>query len=388
MLIAMACVSLVCAGIPAVLTLANLGNYKVPPRGSLDPAVTLTVIIPARNEEEGLGACLAGVLASVGVTLQVVVVDDASTDSTAERVTEIQRGDARVHLLRAETLPPGWNGKQHACWQAAQLAETQLLCFLDADVRLEPEALARMASLLVRERAALVSGFPREITGTFLERLLIPLIHFVLLGLLPIRLLHTTTTPGFAAGCGQFLLVDREAYLRSGGHAAIRQTMHDGLLLPRLMRQHGNATRLADLTSLAQCRMYRSARTTWDGLAKNATEGLAAPARIVPMTLFFVMGQVAPLPLAWFAWSHTRFIIPFLGPPIRIGMVPVWIALAAALLSYLPRVLNAMRFRQSWLSVVLHPVGIAVLLVLQWYALLRKLLGRPASWKAREYRAN
>ena len=389
MLLALAIACVLCAATPFVLTLLNLAEYKAPPQ--LTGAIAepeLTVIIPARNEEEGIAACLAGVLQSRGVRLQVIVIDDASTDGTARIVEDIAERDPRVRLLRSAGLPAGWNGKQHACWQGAQAATSPLLCFLDADVRLQPDALARCAAQLQAERAALLSGFPRELTGTWLEKLLIPLIHFILLGLLPIRLLRTTTVPGFAAGCGQFLLVRSDAYFQSGGHAAIRNTMHDGLLLPRLLRQHGYATRLTDLTDLASCRMYRSASTTWNGLAKNATEGLAAPARIVPMTLFLAVGQVLPLPVAWIAWTHTRFIFPFLGPPIRIGMPAVWTALAATILSYLPRILSAVKYRSSWMSVLLHPLGVAVLLVLQWYALALKLLHRPARWKARDYPVN
>ncbi len=392
MLLALAVASAACAATPALLTLLNLSEYQPPPpaadRHDAGPQPPITVIIPARNEEEGIAACVNSVLASTGITLDIVVIDDASTDRTAAIVEEIAGHHKRVHLLHAAPLPSGWNGKQHACWQAAQAASTPLLLFLDADVRLAPGCLSRCVFLLVRGRAALVSGFPREETGTFLEKLLIPLIHFILLGLLPMRLSRTTTVPGFAAGCGQFLLVDLEAYIRSGGHAAIRHTMHDGLLLPRLLRQHGYVTRLADLTAVASCRMYRSLRTTWNGLAKNATEGMAAPVRILPMTLLLGFGQILPLPLLWMAWKHTRFIFPFLGPPVRVGMAPVWTAVLALLLSYLPRIINAARYRQSWLGVLLHPAGVAVLLVLQWYALVRKLVGRTASWKSREYVAN
>ena len=389
MLTALAIACAVCAAIPCLLTLANLTEYRPPqtiPPGALQPE--LAVIIPARNEEEGIAACLASVQQSSGVGLQIIVVDDNSTDRTAAIVGAVAEADPRVHLLHAATLPEGWNGKQHACWQGAQSASAPMLCFLDADVRLQPAALARCAAQMQREGAALLSGFPQELTGTWLEKLLIPLIHVVLLGLLPMRLLRTTTVPGFGAGCGQFLLVRHDAYTASGGHAAIRQTMHDGLLLPRLLRQHGYTTRLVDLTKLASCRMYRSAASTWNGLAKNATEGLAAPMRIVPTTLLLGLGQVLPLPLAWIAWTRTSFIIPFLGPPIRIGTAPVWIALTAAVFSYVPRFLNAFKYRGSWLSAALHPLGVAVLLLLQWYALLRKLLRRPAQWKARQYPAN
>jgi hypothetical protein len=366
----------------------NLREYREPATtvGTQLPAVT--VIIPARNEAGGIAACVGSVLASKTVDLHIIVVDDASTDSTADLVRGMAANDPRLKLIASAVLPAGWNGKQHACWQGAQEATTPLLCFLDADVRLHPDALARTVTAMLQEHAALLSGFPRQVTGTWLEKLLIPLIHFVLLGLLPMRRLRLTTQPAYAAGCGQFLMVDREAYTRSGGHAAIRHTMHDGLLLPRLLRSHGYTTRLVDLTELSRCRMYTTAASTWNGLAKNATEGIATPIRIVPMTLLLGLGQVLPLPLLALAWERTTFIIPFLGPPIRIGLAPVWWSAAAVVLSYLPRAINAARYRQSWLSALLHPAGVAVLLVLQWVALGRKLVGRPATWKARAYPSN
>ncbi len=387
MLFALALTSAACAVVPALLTLVNVSEYQPPPPAA-EALPPVTVIVPMRDEEAGIAACLASVLASAGVVLEVIAMDDGSTDATAEVVQGMAAADTRLRLLHADPLPAGWNGKQHACWLAAQAATGSVFCFLDADVRLEGETLARCLTAQQRDHAALLSGFPQELTGTWLERLLIPLIHFILLGLLPVRLLRTTTTAGYAAGCGQFLMVDRAAYMQSGGHAAIRHTMHDGLLLPRLLRQHGFRTTLVDLTDLASCRMYRSASTTWNGLAKNATEGIAAPARIVPMTLFLGIGQVLPLPLLWLAWQHTRFIFPFLGPPVRIGVAPVWAASVAVALSYLPRIVNTVQYRQSWFGAALHPLGVLVLLVLQWYALCRKLLGHPAGWKARQYTAN
>ncbi|MGI4757665.1 MAG: glycosyltransferase [Janthinobacterium lividum] len=388
MLLGLCITSVVCAAVPFIMTLRNLGEYLPPPPSRTASPFKVSVLIPARNEEAGIAACLESVLASTGVDLEVIVLNDASTDGTAAVVQAIGVRDGHVKLLQSKALPEGWNGKQHACWQAAEAASSPILCFLDADVRVQPEALARTAGVLRSEKVPLVSGFPLELTGTWLEKLLIPLIHFVLLGLLPMRLLRTTPQPGLAAGCGQFMLVDREIYFNVGGHAAVRQTMHDGLLLPRLFRQHGHGTRLVDLTNFLTCRMYHSAATTWSGLAKNATEGFAAPARIVPMTLFLGFGQVLPLALVWLAWRKTLLIIPFLGPSFRTGLLPVWIALLAAALSYVPRIINAVRYRQSWAGALLHPLGVAVFLVLQWYALVKKLLGRPANWKARDYAAN
>jgi hypothetical protein len=129
--------------------------------------------------------------------------------------------------------------------------------FADADVRLSPDALARIAGLLERRGLDLVSGFPQEVTRTLSEALIVPLIHVLLLGYLPIWLARRLQHPAFAAGCGQLIAVGRDAYQRAGGHAAIRGSRHDGLMLPRAFRRAGCATDLFDATDLARCRMYR-----------------------------------------------------------------------------------------------------------------------------------
>ncbi len=262
------------------------------------PAVS--VLIPARNEERAIRAAVESVLASDGVTLEVVVMDDASADPDGDDRRAMTTQDERVRLEQAPSLPRGWNGKQHACWALAQTSRYERMCFMDADVRLEPRPWRGWWRFQDERGAALVSGFPRQVTGTTLEWLLLPLIHFVLLGFLPLPGMRRTTNPGYAAGCGQFLLVRREAYFASGGHAGIRETMHDGLRLPKLLRQNGFTTDLADLTRLVRCRMYRSAGEVWNGLAKNATEGLAAPVRIVPISIVLLLGQVLPfVTLVW-----------------------------------------------------------------------------------------
>ncbi|MDE3103886.1 MAG: glycosyltransferase [Acidobacteriota bacterium] len=368
---------LLCAVGPAAMFCINLAAYRRPEPSRDSSLPTISLLIPARDEERSIGAALQAALASTGVEFELVVMDDASTDRTAEIVRAFAAQDARVRLEQAPPLPPGWNGKQHACWALANVARNELLCFVDADVRLQPEALARMAAQLVHGRdgagSSLISGFPRQETRTWLEWLLLPLIHFVLLGFLPVSRMRASTDPAFAAGCGQFLMVRREAYFASGGHSGIRTTMHDGLLLPRLLRQHGHATDLADLAPLATCRMYHNAAQVWSGLAKNATEGLAAPARIVPTTALLLLGQVLPFVAAlWLLHSSARPVVMVL-------------VVAAVVAAWLPRALAAERFGQSWRSVLLHPFGILVLLLIQWYALLRKLAGTPVEWKSRAY---
>ncbi len=361
---------LCCAAGALLIFCINLFAYRKPRHGEAATG-RVSVLIPARNEERGIEAAVESVLASHGVELELLVLDDASTDRTAEMVRAISKRDGRVSVLPAPPLPFGWNGKQHACARLAGLARHDVFCFLDADVRLAPGALAELMGELERGHMDLLSGFPREETGTWLEKLLIPLIHFVLLCYCPIPFVRAFPhLPALAVGCGQIILVRRKAYECSGGHGGIRETMHDGLLLPRLVREHGFATSLFDLTDLARCRMYRDAGEVWRGLGKNATEGLAAPARIVPFSVMLLFGQL--LPALWLLWSWTQHA-PLAWPVTAIAM------------GYFVRLLCAWRYRQSLFGALLHPVGIAVLLILQWWSLGRKLLGRQAVWKQRVY---
>ncbi len=435
-LLAIAC--LLCATLPAAIFCLNLRFYRPPPPPGTSPLPSVSILIPARNEESGIAAAVQAALASTGLTREVIVMDDNSTDGTAETVRRLiaatnneprttdngQQTKPRptphppLRLEQAPPLPAGWNGKQHACWALANLARHPILCFVDADVRLAPEAVARMAAFLASTRSSLVSGFPRQITATPLERLLLPLIHFVLLGFLPIPQMRSKQRPAYAAGCGQFLLVNRAAYFASGGHAAIRATMHDGIKLPRLLRAHGHRTDLADLTPLATCRMYTSAREVWNGLAKNATEGMAAPAAIVPDTLVLLLGQVLPFVLllpAFFRTTAALFRTTASHFPTTASFVPTaaslaghrlilsdlplrdllhhaipapWLtslALVGCCAAWLPRLLAIRRFRQPVLGALLHPLGILALLAIQWYALARTLAGARVTWKSRAY---
>lgn len=363
--------------VPALLFRANLRLYLPPPDSTAVPTVMpMSVLIPARNEEAAIGTAVKSALGSQDVDLEVIVLDDHSEDRTGAIVEELAAADPRVRLVSAPELPPGWCGKQHACHCLAQLARNPLLVFLDADVQLAPDALARMAAFLEISKSDLASGIPHQQTVGLMEKLLIPLIHFILLGFLPIARMRRSLLPSLSAGCGQLFIARSEAYHSMGGHAAIRGSLHDGIKLPRQFRAAGFKTDLFDATELASCRMYRNARDLWFGLAKNAGEALAAPSMIVPMTLILFCGQVLPVILLAQFWAS--------GPqsPSSGQWILTLLAVAAA---YYPRLAAVKHFRQPLLGAILHPVGIMILLAIQWYAWTCRVLGRPSTWKGRSY---
>lgn len=381
------------AAFPAVLYVWNSLLFRAPPdfRPGLG-TTAISVLIPARNEEASIAACVEAVLASVGVELEVIVVDDHSEDRTADVVREIAAKDARVRLEAAPPLPAGWCGKQHACFVLSQHARFPIFSFLDADVRLTPDALARMVAFLHTSKAALVSGFPRQETGTLLEKLVIPLINWLLVGYLPMIGMRLSRHPGFGVGCGQWFTTTRAAYDAVGGHAAVKASLHDGLKLPRAYRMKGFHTDICDATDIAVCRMYRSASGVWNGLAKNAREGMAATAQLPLWTYLLFVGQVLPFIILLMApgriiIEHTMMLTYAPGPKTD---AIVWnddlgfaLAALACVLALIPRGLATIRFRASWLGAALHPVGVMVLLAIQWFAIVRAVMGKPVGWKGR-----
>lgn len=353
--------------LPLVLTLVNLPFFRKapPPRRWAAP---VSVLIPARDEAANIEAAVRSVLAGADGPLEVLVLDDHSVDHTAAVVQRVAAEDGRVRLERAPPLPAGWAGKQHACMVLAARAAGEVLIFMDADVRLEPGGVGRILSVLRRHRLALVSGFPRQVTGSLGERLIVPQITTLLLGYLPMpfaRLFPRASM--FAAGCGQLMAVRREAYEAVGGHAAVRASFHDGMTLPRAVRRGGFPTGLFDASDLARCRMYRGFAHTWHGFFKNATEGMATPTRLPVWTLLLLGGHIAP----WALLAMGEATAGLVGIAATLGQ----------------RLLLAVLLRQSLRAVPWHPVGVVVLLALQAGALFAALRGRQPSWRGRSMAA-
>ncbi|MBP1182100.1 glycosyltransferase [Methylobacterium sp. PvR107] len=368
-LTALALVSLAAALLPAVLAAVNLAVLRRP-APEADPGL-VSILIPARNEAGNIAGTVRAALASTTVPVEVIVGDDHSTDATAAIVRAIE--DPRLRLVAVPALPEGWTGKNHACSHMAGLARGRQLLFIDADVRLAPEAAACLAAQARRTGATLVSGVPRQRTETLGEMLTVPMIDFLLLGYLPVPLMRRLPDPSLGAACGQLILADRAAYDATGGHSAIRTSLHDGVRLPRLFRAAGYRTDLAAAASLATCRMYDGFAQAWAGFSKNAHEGLATPRALPVWTLLLGCGQVLPPLLVLFG---------LLGLIPAAALVP---AATAWALSLATRSAITLATRAPLATILLHPATVLVALAIQWNVLLRGERAGAATWKGRSY---
>lgn len=355
--------SLALAALPAIMAVLNLSKVG-PARGAPPEGALVSILIPARNEAANIARCLDHALASRGVAAEVVVMDDGSTDRTAEIVRSYMARDPRVRLETAPPLPQGWTGKVHACARLAEAARGTHLLFIDADVRLAPDAAARMAGHATRAGVAMVTGVPRQEIGSLGEAVTVPMINFLLYCYLPGGGRAESRRADMAAACGQLMLIERSAYLQAGGHAAIRGVMHDALQLARKMRAAGFATEVVEGAPLATCRMYATFAECWRGFIKNAREGMATPVGLPIWTVMLAGAFLWPLAL-----------LP--GP---------WAVLALAL-GLAIRTAVTLRVREPWWTIPLHPLAVLIALAIQWTALVRGLLGKPAGWKGRAYQA-
>ena len=334
----------------------------------------VSVIIPARNEARNIERCVRSVLATQYSPVEVIVVDDRSTDGTAE-IVEPATGK-RLRLVRGSELPDGWFGKQWAIVQGYRVAQGELLLFSDADTRHEPELLPRAVRALQSERVDLFTVLPRQEMRTFWERLIQPHVFFALGARAGnIARMNRTRVDWNALANGQFILTTRAAYEAVGTHEVVKHTVADDLALAQAYVRSGKDIFLAHAPELMTTRMYGSLREILAGWTKNLALGaplMMPPIPSVRALLPYVMWMPA---LAWIA------------PPL------VWLiagggwgfAAIATLVSLLTWIIiYAVEGAPVWYA-LLYPLGAGVVAFIMLRSAVRGR--RLVEWRGRSYRA-
>jgi glycosyltransferase involved in cell wall biosynthesis len=227
----------------------------------------ISAIVPARNEELSIGACIDSLLAQPDV-LEIIVVDDQSSDRTAEIVRGRMASQPRLQLLEGGGVPQGWVGKNHAAAEGAKAASQAWLLFMDADAELLPGACLRAREIANESGAGLISFSPQQITVKWYEKALIPFIYCRLAKRFSYEAVNDPKSRTAAAN-GQFLMIHRSVYDAVGGHASVAGDVLEDVAITRRVKAAGYGVRFGSGTGLVRVRMYRSFAAMWEGWKKN-----------------------------------------------------------------------------------------------------------------------
>jgi chlorobactene glucosyltransferase len=336
----------------------------------------VSVLVPARNEAANIAACVESLARQdyPAEALEVLVLDDRSTDDTAAIVAQLARQYPSIRLLHGADLPTGWGGKAHACQQLGAAARGDWLLFVDADTIHAPEMLRRALGATLAHGADAATALPRERAESFGERLLVPHLFFYLLALQPLALLEAPGYEQFVFANGQFFLVRRDLYARIGGHAAVRGQLMEDLAIGLRCKRAGAGILLLDGGDWVACRMYESFPAAWRGF----TRSLQAGSRLSPPYLLGIGSLTLLYFVGPFALLLALTLAGIRGRPLALTLAQI--AALLAIRGYVGRGL-----RQRVIEIALFPPGAIVLssavLTTGW----RALRGRPIEWRGRAY---
>jgi glycosyltransferase involved in cell wall biosynthesis len=340
----------------------NLRRLRVLP--DADAGCRVSLLVPARDEADVIGHCLSSLRQQTGVDdLEIIILDDRSGDGTSQ-VVEHHLNDLRVRLISGESEPPpGWLGKPWACQRLADAAKGEVLVFVDADVTLAPDAVARVVALLESGEVDAVSPYPRQVTTTWAERVVQPLLQWSWATLLPLDLAERSPRTSLVAANGQLMGITRDAYDAIGGHAAVRDQVLDDVALFQQLKRSGRRPALADGTHVATCHMYDGWADLRDGYGKSLWSAFGSPAGAAAFVLLTLVAYVVP-PLAALLTGS------------RLGAIGYASAVAG-------RVAVARRVGgRVWPDSLLHPLSVLSF----GYLVTRSFIGRrrgTLTWKAR-----
>lgn len=329
----------------------------------------VSVLIPMRNEAQGIAQTVQSLLAQDYPNLEILLLDDNSSDNCAALAKTAANNDLRLRVFSGLSLPPGWLGKTWACHQLSKQARGNYLLFTDADVRWEPGAISALMAEAQKTRSDLLTVWPTQTTVTRGERLVVPLMGFSILAYLPVLAVHYTPWPVFAAAMGQCLLFRRAAYQKVGGHAAIQDKITDDMAFAYAIKRGHLRLRAADASGLIQTRMYNNWPQVRDGFAKNILTGHGNSVLLLLLSAIFHwwLFIVPWFLLIHFSLSHQSFIFPLL-----------LISLGFAI-----RALTAATTRQRILDSVFMPISVFLMTIIAIQSIRWHFSG-GTQWKGRK----
>jgi len=349
----------------AVLLVNSIFGPFLNKKLTLSSVPKISVLVPARNEADNIARCIEHLAQQKYSNKEIIILDDNSTDNTKAIVEESKKLHPEIKLISGQPLPAGWTGKNWACHQLAEKARGEILIFTDADTMHNPLAVKRTVAWMQKLKTGMLSAFPQQITGTLSESLIVPMIDFLVYGLLPLWATFFIRLPALSAANGQWIAFTREAYRKAGGHKSVRTEMVEDVELNKLAKRKGIKTITTAGTDMVFCRMYKSAKEVWQGFTK---------------IFFGLSGNSVPV----FLFIETFLLLGCVLPYFLLIIFPdTFLILLSLGLNIIIRLILSVRYKHPvWVSILLHPLAIVYATIIGFNAVYQYYWGQ-FQWKDR-----
>ncbi len=354
----------------------DISKFKLSDKIIKDPPL-VSILIPARNEEANIERCIRAFLKQDYPNLEILVLDDNSTDSTYDIVKKISDKNRNVKVFKGRPLPQGWLGKNFACFQLSRYAKGDYLIFTDADTHHSQNSVSSSLAALLNNGLDALCPFPREIMVTIHERMTIPFMNFAILLFMPLALIRKSRNPLFCTGVGQYLLFKRETYFGMGGHAAVKGKILEDVKITKKTKEMGYSYMIFDGRKIISCRMYKNFKQVFTGFSRflfsafDYNLSMLAIAVTFFILLFLIPNIFFPMGLILYHWPR-EILIPIIIQIIIVSFI---------------RTINAFRFKEKLLDIFLSPLSIVYIVFIAINSVLQSKLGNGIYWKGRIYQA-
>jgi len=353
----------------------NIKIYKDSKKLTINNQPLVSVLIPARNEQKNIERCLRSIMNQDYRNIEIVVLNDNSTDNTEEIVKKLAKQDSRIRIIQGKPLPQGWLGKNFACFQLSRYAKGDYLIFTDADTYHFPFSIKSSLSCLLENNLDAVCPFPKQIMVTISERMALPFINFAILLFMPLALIRKSKNPLFCTGVGQYFVFKREAYFGMGGHASVKGKILEDVHLAKKTKEAGFRYMIFDGSSSITCRMYKNFREVWKGFSRFMFSAFDYN----PIIMFIVFLLVMIFLFMPFIFLPLGFFI-YHWPPYIMTLIVLQVSIICFV-----RICISLRFKENPLNVFLHPISMIFILLVSFNSYFQSKFGSGISWKGRVY---
>ena len=357
-------------------------DITVEPATALANAPLISICIPARNEENNIRNCIESALEQDYPNIEVIVLDDRSTDSTLTQLAGIASRDSRLLPINGTELPSGWAGKPHALFQASAAAHGEWLCFVDADTFLAPQAISSCYAKAIQTQADMFTTMNEQILGSFWEKVVMPLVMTALsVGFSPRKVNDPKSRDAIANG--QFIMIRRTVYDAIGGHEKVKDQIVEDKAISEQVKWNGHRLIVADGSQVIRTRMYTTLPSMWEGWTKNIYLGLRDhPAMLMLGAFGATLSVIAALFLPLWTLLGINWLFNS-GAWLAIAVVVQSLLVWSWLIYFRAKVARGINISR-WYALT-TPLGAGVFAAMMISSAWKVISGQGVTWRGRKY---